>query len=73
MPFNKSFKQDAVITPQTGITDLSQSTGVLIVPTGTTAQRPTNAVAGTLRYNTTEGFMAVLQVQILAVAELEGI
>jgi hypothetical protein len=57
MAFNKSFKQDAVITPQTGITDLSASTGGLNIPVGTSAQRPVVPVGGGLRYNTTEGFI----------------
>ena len=51
--FLKSFKQDTVLTPQSGIIDGSNATGALNVPVGTTAQRPTKLVAGAIRYNTT--------------------
>jgi len=33
------------------------STGALIIPRGTTAQRPTNPAAGMMRYNNTEGYI----------------
>lgn len=35
-----------------GIIDASNTTGALIVPTGTTAQRPVNAANGAIRWNT---------------------
>jgi hypothetical protein len=53
MPFNKSFKQDQSLNPQSGVIDMSETNGAFSVPSGTTAQRPANPVNGTLRYNTT--------------------
>ena len=57
--FNKSFKQNAVITAQSGVVDASASTGAFILPTGTTAQRPMNPQVGSQRWNTTLGAMEV--------------
>jgi hypothetical protein len=53
MAFNKSFKQDANITTQTNLIDMSLNTGALVVPVGTTAQRPKSPTNGMMRYNTT--------------------
>jgi hypothetical protein len=53
MGFTQSFKQDANITAQTNLIDMSLDTGAVIVPKGTTAQRPANPKNGTIRYNTT--------------------
>ena len=53
MSFAKSFKQDANITTQTNFIDMSSNTGALVVPVGTTAQRPKNPTNGMMRYNTT--------------------
>ena len=52
MPFNKSFKQDSVLSPQSGIVDASSATGAWGIPSGTTAQRPNLPKQGMLRYNT---------------------
>jgi hypothetical protein len=43
-------------TPRTSL-DIGQTTDGIIVPQGTTAQRPGTPVAGTLRYNSTTGSM----------------
>ena len=51
--FSKSFKQDVVDTAQSGIVDWSQTTGAMNLPVGTSAQRPSNPVVGTVRWNTT--------------------
>lgn len=48
---------NVTITASGGIINAQTTTGYLILPTGNTAQRPANAVAGTLRYNTTEAFI----------------
>ena len=53
MSFAKSFKQDANITTQTNLIDMSINTGALVVPVGTTAQRPKIPANGMMRYNTT--------------------
>ena len=53
--FSKSFKQDSVLTPQSGIVDASGATGALAVPIGTTAQRPGTPVVGMQRWNTSFG------------------
>jgi len=53
MTFNKSFKQDAILTPSSGVINARQSTGALNLPQGTTAQRPINPPRGTTRVNTT--------------------
>jgi hypothetical protein len=42
-----------------GLIDASTSTGGLIVPTGTTAQRPSSPVVGTIRYNTTNSHLEI--------------
>jgi hypothetical protein len=42
-----------------GLIDASTSTGGLIVPTGTTAQRPSTPVVGTIRYNTTTSHLEI--------------
>lgn len=36
-----------------GMVSTGNNTGAMKVPTGTTAQRPSSPVSGTLRYNTT--------------------
>tara|TARA_B100001093_G_scaffold516354_1_gene594933 strand:+ start:818 stop:2653 length:1836 start_codon:yes stop_codon:yes gene_type:complete len=43
---------NTVVTLKNLTIDLSNDTGAIIVPKGTTAQRPTTAVPGMLRYNT---------------------
>jgi hypothetical protein len=43
---------NVTITAVGGIINAQSTTGGLVVPTGTDAQRPANAVAGTIRYNT---------------------
>ena len=43
---------NTVVTLKNLTIDLSNDTGAIIVPKGTTAQRPTTAVSGMLRYNT---------------------
>jgi hypothetical protein len=53
MAFNKSFKQDANITTQTNFIDMSGNTGALVVPVGTTVERPATPQNGMIRYNTT--------------------
>jgi hypothetical protein len=53
MTFSKSFKQDAILTPLSGIVDARLSTSALNLPQGTTAQRPINPPRGTTRVNTT--------------------
>jgi hypothetical protein len=53
--FNRSFKQNISVIPASGIVDASQSTGAVILPTGTTAQRPTPLSTGAMRWNTTNG------------------
>jgi len=53
MSFAKSFQQDANITTQTNLIDMSINTGALVVPVGTTAQRPKAPTSGMMRYNTT--------------------
>jgi hypothetical protein len=40
--------------PGTGVLALTGSTGALAVPSGTTAERPSSAVAGMVRWNSTE-------------------
>ena len=42
-----------------GIVDASTNTGGLIVPVGTTAQRPSSPVVGTIRYNTTTSHLEI--------------
>jgi len=42
------------ITPQASV-DMGSNTDALIIPTGTTSQRPVTSVAGMIRYNTTLG------------------
>ena len=44
------------ITSDTGL-DLSQATSGLVLPRGTTAQRPSNPTIGSLRYNTTTKYV----------------
>lgn len=39
------------------LTEVIENEGVLTIPSGTTAQRPASPTVGTLRYNTTLGFM----------------
>lgn len=39
------------------LTEVIENEGVLTIPSGTTAQRPVSPTVGTLRYNTTLGFM----------------
>ena len=51
--FSKSFKQDAVLLPQSGVIDASGATSALNLPSGTTAQRPLNPPLGATRFNTT--------------------
>ena len=44
---------NVVITATGGFINAAGATGGFIVPTGNTAQRSANAVAGTIRFNTT--------------------
>jgi hypothetical protein len=39
------------LVADSGVVDVSQTTGALNLPSGTTAQRPVNLIAGAVRYN----------------------
>ena len=41
-----------IMNAATGIIDASYSTGAFVIPTGTTAQKPSNPSLGSLRWNT---------------------
>jgi hypothetical protein len=45
---------DLVLTPVTGIVDMSTNTDHVVLPRGTTAQRDVSSGAGSFRYNTTD-------------------
>ena len=51
--FSKSFKQNSILTPQSGVIDARQTTGGFVFPSGTTAQRPISPTIGSQRWNTT--------------------
>ena len=58
MTFNNSTitttSGDLVLTPTTGIIDMSGNTDHVVLPRGTTAQRDISSGAGSFRYNTTD-------------------
>lgn len=51
--FQTSFKPNITLTAGSGIIDAGSSAAGLILPSGTTAQRPTSPTVGMSRYNTT--------------------
>ena len=46
---------NASIKAASNLVDMSVNTGALVIPTGSTAQRPTSNVAGSIRFNTSTG------------------
>ena len=57
--FNGGSGTVTITTDSSNAINASSGTAGIIVPVGTTAQRPANAVAGTLRYNTTIADMEI--------------
>jgi plastocyanin len=64
------------LTTQSGSFVQVTGTGALLVPSGTTAQRPGNALAGAIRYNTSEsrfeGFNGSFFVSLGGVRDVDG-
>lgn len=42
-----------MLTAQTGVINAASNTGAIVIPVGTTAQRPASPIGGMIRYNTT--------------------
>ena len=54
-----SLTGNVYISAAGGIVDSSNATGGLVLPTGTTAQRPASAANGTIRWNTSNSVMEI--------------